>query len=403
LKSTRSLSLYLHTPFCRHKCGYCDFNSWGEENLEPQKRWLAAIQEETLLWSQRLGTNYEILTCFVGGGTPSLLAPEIWEELSLFLKKELAWAPNFEWTLEANPEDVTASKLAFFRDIGINRISMGVQSFEEKYLARLERKASPQRNREALAVLAEHWPARWSLDLMYALPGQTLAEWERDLRTALEFQPRHISTYQLTLSTERSRNWEQAPEDELHSFYELKKEILEDLGFLHYEISNFAKAGEECRHNLAYWELQSFLGLGPGAYGLVDGLLLPDSASRFGAHTRNAAHFEKWLDSTKSLRHSSRFFEERSPKMHFQELLMMGLRLQKGLSYGKLPSQFRDFLKDNPSYKGLLDCSPEGGLKATEKARQILDFLLKKLFRDMESLGSRLDFEHCDPIFGRCE
>ncbi len=398
----KALSLYIHSPFCRHKCGYCDFNSWDEQRIEPQQKWLEGIKKEIKTWKQNFPKDTTITTCFMGGGTPSLLSPQIWEELVVFLKDNFNWAPDYEWTLEANPEDISEERLHHWKQLGLNRISLGIQSFESKFLERLERKTNPLKNIQALSFIQKNWGPNWSLDLMYALPGQTLQEWENDLKKALEFSPNHISTYQLTLTTERSKNWEQAPEDDLHEFYKLKKEILEPLGYQHYEISNFSKKNFESRHNLVYWEIGSFLGLGPGAYGLLDGSFFNSkNTSRFGRHIKNPSILERWLEATEDFSLIEKGTENRSAEDHLKEILMMGLRLQCGINCERLPQELIQYWTTQAAYWGHLERLENGYFRATEKGRQVLDFILKKMFKDLDSLSLGLDSEKIDPIFGK--
>ncbi|MEZ4813701.1 MAG: radical SAM protein [Bdellovibrionota bacterium] len=234
--SPKALGLYIHFPFCAYKCGYCDFNSWVERDIGPQRQWLEGIKKELLFW---LGLNHNALkkmsidTLFMGGGTPSLLKEDLWTELCQFLKKELPLSSDIEWTVEANPETVNQRLLSHLDSLGVNRLSLGIQSFKEKYLKRLERGATPESNRKALEKIAKHWNGRWSLDLMFGLPQQTLVEWQEDLAEALSFRPQHLSAYQLTLTTQKAKTWQQGSDSELLDFLdEHVKHFLKEESFL---------------------------------------------------------------------------------------------------------------------------------------------------------------------------
>jgi oxygen-independent coproporphyrinogen-3 oxidase len=372
-----------------------------ELQKDPQLNWLEAFKKEIQYYLNLWNFKPVLKSCFVGGGTPSLLHASIWEELSVFLKENFIFNQDTEWTLEANPEDFSIEKLKLWKNVGINRISVGIQSFQEKYLARLERQSSVEKNRQALNMLSQNWNGNWSMDLMYGLPGQNLKEWEGELKEAVNYLPPHLSTYQLTLSTPRSLNWKQDSEDELHGFYKIKKEFLSKYGYNHYEISNFCRDQKECAHNLSYWELDSFLGTGPGAYGLLSASYHCSSPTRFGVHQKNPSRFEEWakhwdVGSVSSLS----LYESRTALDHLKELLMVSLRLQKGVRAQRLPSQLLTFLKESLAYQGYFEIVNEH-LKLKESGRIILDHLLKSIFKDIESLAPRLDFNEIDPMFGK--
>lgn len=367
-----SMGLYLHFPFCAYKCGYCDFNSWVETGSEPQRQWLEGIKNEILFWKSHnngaLGA-FQFNTLFMGGGTPSLLRAELWSELSSFLKSELRFSDDLEWTVECNPETINEELLALFSDLGVNRLSLGIQSFKEKYLKRLERGASPQANRRALEIINKKWHARWSLDLMFGLPEQSLEEWEGDLRQALAFSPKHLSAYQLTLTTQKSKSWKQGSDSELLDFFRKTREFLSQYGLEAYEVSNFASPGCESRHNLKYWKAESFLGLGPGAYSLLPQEFFEDAP--LGAHFKTPSRMDEWLRATQNPNLEKA--EKRSEREHVTELLMLGLRLQKGIEKSRFPrglswqklEPYADLVEQNSSM-----------IKATSRGLEILDTTL---------------------------
>lgn len=261
--------LYVHVPFCRRKCPYCDFFSETELGLIPE--WLTALGQE-MTWYRDFAPVFD--TLYLGGGTPSLLAPEELAALWKGVFQNFQISSDAEITLEANPDDLTREKLGIYRDLGINRLSLGVQSFADKELAFLGRRHDAARNFKALAWAREAGFANLSLDLIYGLPGQTLQEWEKNLSQALDFQPEHLSCYQLTLApgTLLARRQSQGrfrplPEEAEREFFLFTAEFLEDRDYWHYEVSNFARSAAYCsRHNLKYWRHLPYLGLGPGAH-----------------------------------------------------------------------------------------------------------------------------------------
>lgn len=381
---SQNLGIYIHFPFCAYKCGYCDFNSWVEETEEPQKIWLEALKKELLFWKARGLDDFQIDTLFMGGGTPSLLKEKYFYELEAFLKKNLFFAPNLEWTVEANPETIHLTLLETFEKIGVNRLSIGIQSFQEKYLRRLERGATPQSNKRALSCVAENWKGRWSLDLMFGLPEQNFQDWESDLNEALSFGSKHISAYQLTLSTEKSKNWKQPVEEELLKYFRFTREVLGARGLMPYEISNFAIPSEESRHNLKYWRAEPFLALGPGAYSLLPSRLINQSLDQsdegFGAHLKNPSKMSDWQ---KHVENPFSFgkLENRDAKIHITELLLVGLRLEKGIEMKLFPKNFDFGFID--SLKDLLE-KTDTHIRATEKGREILDTTILKAVQSLK-------------------
>lgn len=399
---SRSLGLYVHVPFCVHKCGYCDFNSWAETTRGPQDRWLEALTRQVEYWATRLGRGpaYAIDTVFFGGGTPSLLEEEVLVKAGRRIRDAFPLAADLEWTFECNPETLNESKISALRESGANRLSVGIQSFRDQHLERLERRARRHDNLRALETLGKHWRGRWSMDLMFGLPGQSMREMEEDLETALGFGPRHLSFYQLTLTTERSKNWRQGGDDELLEMFDRVEARAARAGLLKYETSNFAAPGEESRHNLRYWELRDFLGLGPGASGLLSGSLLGEG-DRFGAHQRNPDKFELWCQGAGLESSEKAWFSARSPSDHLMESLMMGLRLKRGIEAGRtgLAPEQRVRLLELPQIAELLE-EKSGVWQATPKGERQLDTLLKNLVGELEkSEFARLDSSQIDPSF----
>ncbi len=261
--------LYIHVPFCRQKCRYCDFYSIPSTSLVTA--WLHAREQEAMLYKDRFAF---FDTLYLGGGTPTLLTAEDLASLVAILRGHFALCPDAEVTLEANPNDVTLEKLLFARELGFNRISLGVQSMEDRELAFLGRTHSARQAARAMELIRASGFPGFGVDLIYGLPGQTGAEWRRTLQETIAFSPNHISCYQLTVSrgTPLWEMWEaglfEAPDEEQErSLFLTASKVLEGQGFVHYEVSNYARGMiHVCRHNVKYWERAPYLGLGPSAH-----------------------------------------------------------------------------------------------------------------------------------------
>jgi oxygen-independent coproporphyrinogen-3 oxidase len=343
-----------------------------EALVDAQSLWLEGIQQEILFWKQRGLESSKIDTIFMGGGTPSLLKTELMIKLSNFLRENLNISDTIEWSLEANPESIKKKLLEDFASCGVNRLSLGIQSFKEEYLRRLERGASPAANIQALEDVSTFWKGRWSLDLMFGLPKQSLEDWRADLEQAMRFNPSHISAYQLTLSTLKSKSWLQPPEESLLEYFRFTQEFLSKHGLNSYEISNFARDGYECQHNLKYWRAEAFLGLGPGAYSLLPKYFnfsdQKNLVGNQGAHAKNPAKLKDWLESIPLLEKKN--IEARNSLMHVEELLLVGLRLDKGIELSHFPTEIK--LENISSLKELVYID-QGNLKTTPRGKEILD------------------------------
>ena len=269
LSSLPPLSLYVHIPWCLKKCPYCDFNSHEMTGGElPERRYLDALLADLdvclpLIWGR------SVQTVFIGGGTPSLFSPEAIERLLSQLRARLKLAADCEITLEANPGTFEKDRFRAFREAGVTRLSVGVQSFNDEQLKRIGRVHD---SAQAIAALEEaaHCFDTFNLDLMYALPGQTLADLQQDVRQALAFAPPHLSIYHLTIepNTYFAKYPPQVPEDDMaYAMLDLISERTELAGLQRYEVSAYAKPGHHCRHNLNYWQFGDYLGIGAGAHG----------------------------------------------------------------------------------------------------------------------------------------
>ncbi|MDG3006576.1 radical SAM family heme chaperone HemW [Paludisphaera mucosa] len=270
----RPRAAYVHVPFCAHKCGYCDFASLaGADHLAD--RYLDALERET---AAKLGEPHEVDTIFIGGGTPTRLDVAGLERLVATVRRWLPLAPGGEWTVEANPGTLDADKADVLARAGVDRISLGAQSFQPKLLTALERNHRPEEVGRAVEIVRDRFP-RWSLDLIFGVPGSTLDDWRADLEATLALDPSHLSCYGLvyekgTALWKQLQRGEVAPvvEDVEREMYELVIDRLESAGLHMYEISNYARPGHESRHNLVYWANDAYWGLGLGAAEYVDGV-----------------------------------------------------------------------------------------------------------------------------------
>jgi len=271
------LSLYLHIPFCRHRCAYCDFNTYTSLG-DLQSVYADALSKEVRqvgeLAEAAYGGKRPSHTLFFGGGTPSLMTPSDLGHILAATREAFPWTPDVEITMEANPGTVDVAYLTAVHSLGINRISFGVQSAIASELALLEREHDFATAVDAVKMARSVGLHNFSLDLIYGLPGQTLASWAQSLRAALALQPPHLSLYCLTIEpgTPMMRWLENGritlPDPDLAADqYELACTLLAEQGFGHYEISNWAQPGYECEHNLTYWRNHEYLGLGAGAHG----------------------------------------------------------------------------------------------------------------------------------------
>ncbi|MPS26315.1 radical SAM family heme chaperone HemW [Pigmentiphaga sp.] len=268
LTSLPPLSVYVHVPWCVRKCPYCDFNSHAAPDELPEDRYLQALTEDLdqslpQVWGRK------VVSVFIGGGTPSLLSAATMDAMLALLRSRLPLLPDAEITMEANPGTVEAARFADFAASGINRISLGIQSFDDDRLRALGRIHDGRAAREAIAIAQRH-VERINLDLMFALPGQTLDGCLDDVETALSFGTEHLSLYHLTLepNTVFAKYPPELPDDD--TAFEMQDRIearLAGAGYDHYEISAYARPGARCRHNLNYWEFGDYLGIGPGAHG----------------------------------------------------------------------------------------------------------------------------------------
>ncbi|WP_228141630.1 radical SAM family heme chaperone HemW [Marinobacter sp. X15-166B] len=265
------LSLYIHVPWCVRKCPYCDFNSHTFQGELPEQAYLNALRDD-LLADLALSAGRTVETIFIGGGTPSLMSPRFYEQLFALLAQHLRIAKDAEITLEANPGTLEQGRFEGFRRAGINRLSIGVQSFNPVHLQTLGRIHDDQAAHRAIAAAQAAGFDNFNIDLMHGLPAQSVDDALADLDAALQWQPTHLSWYQLTVepNTEFYSKPPVLPDDErLWAIYEAGKQRLQQAGFSDYEVSAWARPGTASRHNLNYWQFGDYLALGAGAHGKI--------------------------------------------------------------------------------------------------------------------------------------
>ena len=317
------LSLYIHIPWCARKCPYCDFNSHEARDALPEQEYVAALIRDLELSLPQIWGR-KVYSVFFGGGTPSLLSGASIAEVMRNVRMLLPLDLGAEITLEANPGTVEAGRFAAYHDAGVNRLSLGIQSFSDVHLQALGRIHSADEARRAIDMAQQHFD-NINLDLMYALPQQTLDEALRDVQTALSFAPQHLSCYHLTLepNTAFQRNPPVLPDDDASSDMQQRIEaLLASGGYQHYETSAFAQPGKRARHNLNYWQFGDYLGIGAGAHSKLS---FHDRVVRQMRHKQPQAY----LNTTAQGAPVQEEHEVSRPDLAF-EFMMNALRLNEG-------------------------------------------------------------------------
>ncbi len=337
LLSNRSFGLYVHWPFCRAKCPYCDFNSHVKTTFDEKSFGNALLKEMTHMASL-LPEHRSLSSLFFGGGTPSLMPPWLVEQLIAHAQNLFGFAADIEITAEANPTSVEVKSMLEFRRAGVNRVSMGVQSLDDANLKFLGREHSVKDALAALDTVRKAFDAV-SIDLIYALPNQSAKAWRTMLSEALSLGLRHMSLYQLTIEAgtifhTRQRKGEimALDDDRAADLYEITQEMTTAAGLPAYEISNHAAVGQECRHNLTYWQAADWIGVGPGAHGRF-AVFEPERGclSRTATITRRGP--AGWLNAVNKIGHGIEKKEIDTPKDWAHEMVMMGLRLSDGIHF----------------------------------------------------------------------
>jgi oxygen-independent coproporphyrinogen-3 oxidase len=328
--------LYVHIPFCFHKCHYCDFYSITRQTPERMDRFVDLLMVELDRWLAAGAQRFVPRTVFFGGGTPSLLPFDSMKRLLSSLRSRLDFAQLREWTIEVNPATADLDYLKMLRSFGVDRISMGAQSFDERELATLERHHHPVDVERSVALCREAGFGRVNIDLIYAIPGQSLDSFMKSLERAIDLKLDHYSCYNLTyepntpMAVKQRLGRIQGVEEsiEIQMLLATRKRLAE-VGCPPYEISNYAAAGQECLHNLTYWRGESYLGIGPSAASHIEGV-------RF----KNRSHLGEWERAIHAGELPATDQERLSQEQREGEYMMLGLRLAEGVSVARFESKF---------------------------------------------------------------
>lgn len=339
-----NLELYLHIPFCVQKCAYCDFLS-GPAGAEEITAYVDALVCEIRTY-QRYKKSHCVSTVFFGGGTPSILEPEQILSIMRVLRETFDIEERAEITVEVNPGTMTREKAACYKAIGINRISIGLQSVNNEELKLLGRIHTFEVFEETYRILREEGFDNISVDLISAIPGQTCSTWEKSLSTVVKLHPEHISAYSLIIEEGTPFYNQYGPghtaeehmlpsEEEEREIYYKTEDILKRAGYVRYEISNYARPGYECRHNIGYWERTEYLGLGVGASSLI-GETRYRNYSGLAAYRNAVARGESTYEETETLTENAQM----------EEMMFLGLRMKKGISLETFEAKFNRSLKE---------------------------------------------------------
>lgn len=329
------LELYVHIPFCVRKCQYCDFLS-GPSDEETKDRYIEALLKE--ICAAEHTEDYEIVSVFIGGGTPSALKAEAIASIMRTLQEQFFFCEDAEVTIEANPGTVDLEKLTIYRNVGINRLSLGLQSTDAEELKLLGRIHSYEEFLKSYEWAREAGFSNINIDLMFAIPGQTGEAWRQHLYQVAELNPEHISAYSLIIEEGTpfaEQNLDLPDEDTEYQMYEDTAEILERYGYRQYEISNYAKQGYMCRHNAGYWQRREYLGFGLGASSLYGGM-------RFS----NTHQMQEYLKESRNPDQIRKDVTVLSRNEQIEEFMFLGLRMTEGISEKKFEENFDVRLMD---------------------------------------------------------
>lgn len=357
------ISLYIHIPFCAQKCLYCDFPSFARKD-HLRKAYIEALNKEIISLREK-HNNLEINTIFIGGGTPSVLEAD---ELECLLKEvaKLNMAKDIEYSMECNPGNLTEEKLEVMKKYGVNRISMGLQAKQDNLLKGLGRIHNYKTFKENFLLAKKVGFNNINVDLMFGLPNQRLNEWEETLREIISLEPAHISAYSLIIeegtafyNLYENDKLKLPTEEEERKMYHLAKKILEENGFNQYEISNYAKEGKECRHNLAYWNMDNWIGVGSAAASYINGKRI-----------KNISSVEKYINSINEKREAVEEIINNSKNYNMEEFMFMGLRKINGIDENEFKNRFS--MNINDVYGEILNKYIDEGLLIRESGRIFL-------------------------------
>lgn len=357
------ISLYIHIPFCAQKCLYCDFPSFARKD-HLRKAYIEALNKEIISLREK-HNNLEINTIFIGGGTPSVLEAD---ELECLLKEvaKLNMAKDIEYSMECNPGNLTEEKLEVMKKYGVNRISMGLQAKQDNLLKGLGRIHNYKTFKENFLLAKKVGFNNINIDLMFGLPNQRLNEWEETLREIISLEPAHISAYSLIIeegtafyNLYENDKLKLPTEEEERKMYHLAKKILEENGFNQYEISNYAKEGKECRHNLAYWNMYNWIGVGSAAASYINGKRI-----------KNISSVEEYINSINEKGEAVEEIITNSKNDNMEEFMFMGLRKINGIDENEFKKRFS--MNINDVYGEILNKYIDEGLLIRESGRIFL-------------------------------
>ncbi len=373
--------VYIHWPFCLSKCPYCDFNSHVRHAAIDETRYVRAFEAEIAATAAR-APGRTVSTIFFGGGTPSLMQPQTVGAILDAVGKHWTVAPDVEVTLEANPTSVEATRFRGYRSAGVNRVSLGVQALDDASLKELGRLHTAQEALDAVAIARSVF-GRYSFDLIYARPRQTPEQWTQELKHALSEAAEHLSLYQLTIEPDTAFSVLHAsgklvvPDDDAaRTLYDTTQEVCDRAGIPAYEISNHARPGAECRHNLVYWRAHEYAGIGPGAHARLD----IDGRRRAIATEKRP---ESWLMRVEAFGHGVITDDPLSREERADEFLLMGLRLAEGIDPARYaavagrpldPERIRTLAS-----LGFVETNGEGCLRVTQAGFPVLDAVVADL------------------------
>jgi putative oxygen-independent coproporphyrinogen III oxidase len=379
--SEGAFGVYVHWPFCLSKCPYCDFNSHVRHAAIDEPRFLRAFQTEIAATAKR-APGRTVSSIFLGGGTPSLMQPETVGTILDTIGRNWTVPSGVEVTLEANPTSVEATRFRGYRAAGVNRVSLGVQALDDASLKELGRMHTAQEALDAVAIARQSFE-RYSFDLIYARPRQTPQAWEAELRRAIAEAAEHLSLYQLTIEPEtpfhtlhQTGKLVVPDDDTARALYDLTQEICGNAGLPAYEVSNHARPGAECRHNLVYWRAHEYAGIGPGAHGRLD----IDGRRRA---TMTEKRPEAWLMRVESLGHGQITDDLLTPEERADEFLLMGLRLAEGIDPARYQALAGRTLDPDRiamlAAQGFVESGGDGSLRVTPAGFPVLDAVVADL------------------------
>ena len=375
--------IYIHIPFCKSKCGYCDFFSITD--FDQVNKFLSGLRKEIIMYANEFDSKEIFDTIYIGGGTPSVLSADQINNMLELIHEKINITNNTEITIEINPGTVNQSKLTDFKNAGINRLSIGIQSFNDNELQFLGRIHNAKQSIESVIDAREAGFDGISIDLIYALPNQTLPTWEFTLRKAIEMNPEHISAYNLTIEKgtpfydlKKKGNLKLLPESKEKDFFNFTDSVLSEAGYNHYEISNFARGEENVsKHNSKYWQHNFYLGFGPSAHSFW-----------YNQRWGNYKSVEKYISNLENYKKPIEFTETLTAKDLEFEHIFLSLRTYRGLNLQKFTERFNnDFEKKYKSvYSKLIEIDyakiDETCFKLTQKGMALYDEILPSFIKD---------------------